>query len=139
MIFAYTNVVKRELVEVHIAVFLFGFADLFGKIIALPSILIVFGRVVFASIFLLLILILTHGSLGLNVRGVWEAPTEGRGLGEALAKPHTHLLSDPDRGKVRSTAECPSPPRLITNFNMDFTSSPTLLSSKFFYILYCRN
>jgi len=41
------------LVEIHAAVFLFGFAGLFGKWIALPALIIVFGRVVFASVFLL--------------------------------------------------------------------------------------
>ncbi len=41
------------LVEIHAAVFLFGFAGLFGKWIALPALIIVFGRVVFASIYLL--------------------------------------------------------------------------------------
>jgi len=41
-----------RLVEVHVAVFFFGLAGLFGKAILLPAIVIVFGRVFFASLFL---------------------------------------------------------------------------------------
>ena len=40
----------RSLVEIHVAVFLFGFPGLFGKWLALPPTLIVFGRVLFASL-----------------------------------------------------------------------------------------
>jgi len=40
----------RSLVEIHVAVFLFGFPGLFGKWLALPPALIVFGRVLFASL-----------------------------------------------------------------------------------------
>jgi len=58
--------VKRELAELHLAVFLFGFAGLFGKIINLPAMVIVFGRVVFASIFLLLIILYRRESLRLQ-------------------------------------------------------------------------
>lgn len=47
---------KKGAIEAHLAVFLFGFAGLFGKIIPLSSMQIVFGRTFFASIFLLLIL-----------------------------------------------------------------------------------
>jgi len=47
---------SRNLVEVHIAVFLFGLAGLFGKLIHQPSVVIVFGRVLFATMALLLIL-----------------------------------------------------------------------------------
>lgn len=57
---------KRELAELHLAVFLFGFAGLFGKIINLPAMVIVFGRVVFASIFLLLIILYRRESLRLQ-------------------------------------------------------------------------
>ncbi len=38
-----------SLVRIHLAVFLFGFPGLFGKWLALPPVLIVFGRVVFAA------------------------------------------------------------------------------------------
>ncbi len=48
---------RKELVELHGAVFLFGFAGLFGKIISLPAMMIVLGRVVFAAIFLFLVMI----------------------------------------------------------------------------------
>ncbi len=40
----------KSLLEIHIAVLLFGLAGLFGKFIILPSALIVLGRVFFASI-----------------------------------------------------------------------------------------
>lgn len=43
--------------EIHIAVFLFGLSGLFGKLISLPPIIIVFGRVFFSSIFLLIIML----------------------------------------------------------------------------------
>ena len=50
------NTKNRSLIEIHIAVFLFGLSGLFGKLIELPSIIIVLGRVLFSSLFLLLIL-----------------------------------------------------------------------------------
>ncbi|MEO0471196.1 MAG: DMT family transporter [Bacteroidota bacterium] len=46
---------KRQtgnLVQIHLAVLLFGLAGLFGKIIALPASLIVLGRAFFAALFL---------------------------------------------------------------------------------------
>lgn len=46
----------KSLIEIHLAVFLFGLSGLFGKLISLPSIIIVFGRVFFSSIFLLIII-----------------------------------------------------------------------------------
>ncbi len=61
--FANTQLLRWELVELHTAVFLFGFAGLFGKIISLPAMLIVLGRVLFASAFLLLILLYRGESL----------------------------------------------------------------------------
>lgn len=51
------NAKNKSLLEIHSAVLLFGLSGLFGKIIALPAIMIVFGRVFFASIFLLLVLL----------------------------------------------------------------------------------
>jgi drug/metabolite transporter (DMT)-like permease len=47
---------SRNLLCIHAAVLLFGFAGLFGheKVLSLPSVVIVFGRVVFASTALLL-------------------------------------------------------------------------------------
>jgi drug/metabolite transporter (DMT)-like permease len=47
---------NKNLLEIHIAVLLFGLAGLFGKLVMLPPLVIVLGRVVFASIFLLLLL-----------------------------------------------------------------------------------
>lgn len=46
----------KSLIEIHIAVFLFGLAGLFGKFVDLPATLIVLGRVVFATIALGLVL-----------------------------------------------------------------------------------
>ncbi|MBL7105415.1 MAG: EamA family transporter [Bacteroidales bacterium] len=46
----------KSLIEIHLAVFLFGLAGLFGKLLSLPSTIIVLGRVLFASISLLLII-----------------------------------------------------------------------------------
>jgi drug/metabolite transporter (DMT)-like permease len=45
------------LLEIHIAVLFFGLAGLFGKLISLPSTIIVLGRVFFATIFLSLVLL----------------------------------------------------------------------------------
>jgi len=47
---------SRNLLEIHISVFLFGLAGLFGKFVHQPSVVIVFGRVFFATIALLFIL-----------------------------------------------------------------------------------
>lgn len=41
---------SRSLAEIHLAVFLFGFPGLFGKWLALPPVVIVFGRVLFACL-----------------------------------------------------------------------------------------
>jgi drug/metabolite transporter (DMT)-like permease len=46
-----------SLLQIHMAVLLFGLSGLFGKLVALPAIIIVLGRVFFASIFLLLLLV----------------------------------------------------------------------------------
>jgi len=43
---------NRNLVEIHLAVLLFGLSGLFGKLLTLSSIIIVLGRVLFSSIFL---------------------------------------------------------------------------------------
>ena len=45
------------MLEIHIAVLLFGLAGLFGKLLLLPPTIIVFGRVFFATIFLSLVLL----------------------------------------------------------------------------------
>lgn len=54
---------KRSLVEIHVAVILFGIAGLFGKWIFLSPTLIVLGRVFFASIALSLILLISKQSI----------------------------------------------------------------------------
>jgi len=51
------NTRNKSLMEIHLAVFLFGVSGLFGKLLSLPSIIIVLGRVFFSSIFLLFLLL----------------------------------------------------------------------------------
>ncbi|WP_411682192.1 DMT family transporter [Clostridium thailandense] len=51
------NIKNKSLMEIHLAVFLFGLSGLFGKLLLLPSMIIVLGRVFFSSIFLLIIMI----------------------------------------------------------------------------------
>lgn len=46
----------KSLMEIHLAVFLFGLSGLFGKLLSLSSTIIVFGRVFFSSIFLLILI-----------------------------------------------------------------------------------
>ncbi|WP_096188072.1 DMT family transporter [Evansella halocellulosilytica] len=48
---------KRELLYIHLAVLLFGFSGLFAEWVTLSALLIVFGRVIFASFFLLVVLV----------------------------------------------------------------------------------
>jgi len=57
---------NRSLIEIHIAVLFFGLAGLFGKLVSLPSTIIVFGRVFFATIFLALILLYLRQSVKLK-------------------------------------------------------------------------
>ncbi len=56
----------RNLTEIHLAVVLFGLAGLFGKWLILPAIVIVWGRVLFATLSLLLLLILKKRPLALQ-------------------------------------------------------------------------
>lgn len=51
------DIKNKSLMEIHLAVFLFGLSGLFGKFLSLPSIIIVFGRVFFSSIFLLIAMV----------------------------------------------------------------------------------
>lgn len=51
------NIKSKSLIEIHVAVFLFGVSGLFGKLLSLPSMIIVLGRVFFSSIFLLFIML----------------------------------------------------------------------------------
>jgi drug/metabolite transporter (DMT)-like permease len=78
---------RRSLIEIHLATALFGLAGLFGKWIALSPILIVFGRVAFASLALGAILLAT----GQSVRRLGrESGWLLLGLGGILA---THWVS----------------------------------------------
>lgn len=58
----------HPILYIHFSVLLFGFAGIFGKLIALPAELIVLGRVVFASIFLSIIVRITKKKFKLNRR-----------------------------------------------------------------------
>ena len=60
---------NRGLGEIHVAVLLFGVAGLFGKLLALDPLVIVFGRVLFSSLFLSLAAGLGKKSLGLGSLG----------------------------------------------------------------------
>ena len=43
---------KKYLMQLHLSVFLFGMSGLFGKLVLMPALVIVWGRVFFSSIFL---------------------------------------------------------------------------------------
>jgi drug/metabolite transporter (DMT)-like permease len=57
---------NKSLIEIHIAVLFFGLAGLFGKLILLPSLIIVLGRVIFAAIFLALLSLYLKQNIKLN-------------------------------------------------------------------------
>lgn len=57
---------SKNLLEIHIAVLFFGLAGLFGKLVMLPALIIVLGRVIFAAIFLALLSLYLKQSLKLN-------------------------------------------------------------------------
>ena len=59
---------KKNLAEIHLAVLLFGLAGLFGKWIVLSPLMIVFGRVLFASITLALFLKLKRERFSISPR-----------------------------------------------------------------------
>lgn len=59
---------KSSLIQLHIAVLLFGISGLFGKFLTQPSIIIVLGRVFFSSIFLCVALTITKESLKFKSR-----------------------------------------------------------------------
>tara|TARA_Y100001933_G_scaffold229437_1_gene245757 strand:+ start:771 stop:1622 length:852 start_codon:yes stop_codon:yes gene_type:complete len=59
---------NRSLLEIHLAVFLFGVSGLFGKLLALPSMIIVLGRVFFSSVFLFFVLVILKKNLKLRER-----------------------------------------------------------------------
>jgi len=51
------NTKNKNLTQIHFAVFLFGIAGLFGKLLSLPPMIIVLGRVFFSSAFLLVVML----------------------------------------------------------------------------------
>jgi len=57
---------NKNLLEIHIAVLFFGLAGLFGKLILLPPLVIVLGRVIFAAIFLAMLALYLQQNLLLN-------------------------------------------------------------------------
>lgn len=60
------NAKHKSLLKIHTAVLLFGLSGLFGKLIVLPAMIIVLGRVVFASGFLFLLLLYLKKSMRLD-------------------------------------------------------------------------
>ena len=63
---------RRSMFEIHTAVLLFGFAGLFGKWLALPPLVIVFGRTFFAALALGVILFFSKMKLGKTVLPITE-------------------------------------------------------------------
>ena len=59
---------KKELLSVHLAVVLFGIVGLFAKLVALPAVIIVLGRVFFSSVFLWCFLVLRKQKIRLECR-----------------------------------------------------------------------
>jgi len=59
---------RKSLIEIHFAVLLFGLAGLFGKWITLSPIIIVFGRVLFASITLGIFLLIKEQKIWFSFR-----------------------------------------------------------------------
>ncbi|GAA0738803.1 DMT family transporter [Clostridium oceanicum] len=57
---------NKGLVDIHLAVLLFGLSGLFGKLIALPPMIITLGRVIFSSIFLFIIIFYFKKSIKLK-------------------------------------------------------------------------
>lgn len=62
------HIKNRRLLEIHLAVFLFGLSGLFGKLLSLPAMIIVLGRVFFSSIFLLIIIFYLRKEIKLKQR-----------------------------------------------------------------------
>ncbi len=59
---------NTSLLEIHLAVLLFGVSGLFGKLLALPSMIIVLGRVFFSSTFLLILICVLKKDMRLKER-----------------------------------------------------------------------
>ncbi len=60
------NSKAKGLIEIHIATFLFGFAALFGKFLAISPVVIVFGRTLFAAIVLAIVILYSKQSFKLR-------------------------------------------------------------------------
>lgn len=60
------NKKNKSLIETHLAVLLFGISGLFGKLLSMNPMIIVFGRVLFSSIFLFIIILILKKSLRLK-------------------------------------------------------------------------
>lgn len=60
---------KKSLVYIHISVFLFGFSALFARLVDQPALVITFGRVLFSSLFLLILIRAKGRSLRLDSGG----------------------------------------------------------------------
>lgn len=61
-----TDPKNKSLIEIHIAVLFFGLAGIFGKLINLPPLVIVFGRVLSAACFLGIIMTIKQQSIKLE-------------------------------------------------------------------------
>lgn len=59
---------RKDLIQIHIAVFLFGLAGLFGKLVKHPALIIVLGRVFFGAIALFLLYAYRRQSIRLKNR-----------------------------------------------------------------------
>ncbi|MBU3143355.1 DMT family transporter [Clostridium sp. CF012] len=62
------NIKNKNLAQIHLAVFLFGIAGLFGKLLSLSPMIIVLGRVFFSSVFLLIIMLFLKKDIKLKVK-----------------------------------------------------------------------
>ncbi len=87
---------KKSLLAAHISVLLFGLSGIFGKLLALPSLIITLGRVFFSSIALLLTLLFARKSLRLKKQKrllVTGCPGRAarRALGQLFTRPSSSL------------------------------------------------
>lgn len=62
------NPEHNSMICIHVAVFFFGLAGLFGKLVALPATIIVLGRVIFACLVLAVVLVAQRRSPRLHAR-----------------------------------------------------------------------
>ncbi len=69
---------KKSLLAAHLATLLFGISGIFGKLLALPSLIITLGRVFFSSLALFFILLMAHKPIRLqNRRDFWSLAALG--------------------------------------------------------------